>query len=96
MKVGNRGLKINSEFTFLLLLLLLLLLRVLLGLWLLVQDINNKEFNLIALLLLYSPFVEPWTPFQFLNHIHSRQNSLEGGSAHRKASTYTQNNTNTE
>jgi hypothetical protein len=34
--------------------------------------------------------------FQFLNPIHSREDSLDGGSAIRKAATYTQNNTNTE
>jgi hypothetical protein len=33
----------------------------------------------------------PWTLFQFLNPIHSRQDSLEGGSARRKAATYIQN-----
>jgi hypothetical protein len=36
------------------------------------------------------------TRFQFLNPIHSRQDTLEGGSAHRKATVYTQDNTNTE
>jgi hypothetical protein len=34
--------------------------------------------------------------FQFPNPIHSRKDSLDGGSARRKAATYTQNNTNTE
>jgi hypothetical protein len=32
--------------------------------------------------------------FQLLNPIHSRQDSLDGGSARHKDSTYTQNNTN--
>jgi hypothetical protein len=41
------------------------------------------------------PGVGPWPIFQFLNPVHSRQDSLEGGSAHRKAITYTQDNTNT-
>jgi hypothetical protein len=36
----------------------------------------------------------PWSLFQFLNPIHSQQDSLDGGSARRKAATYTQNNTN--
>jgi hypothetical protein len=36
----------------------------------------------------------PWPLFQLLNPIHSRQNSLDGRSARRKAATYTQNNTN--
>jgi hypothetical protein len=42
------------------------------------------------------PFVRPWRFFQFLNAIHSRQDSLNGGSAHRKAATYTQDSRNTE
>jgi hypothetical protein len=39
---------------------------------------------------LYSPCA-PWCLFQFLNPIHSRQDSLDGGLASRKAATYTQN-----
>jgi hypothetical protein len=42
------------------------------------------------------PFVGPWPLFQFFDPIYSRQDSLDGGSARRKVSTYTQNNTNTE
>jgi hypothetical protein len=42
------------------------------------------------------PFVVPWPLFQFLNPIHSQQDSLDGGSVRQKASTYTQNDTNTE
>jgi hypothetical protein len=38
---------------------------------------------------LYSPFVGLWPLFQFLIPIHSRYDSLDGGSAHRKASAYT-------
>jgi hypothetical protein len=34
--------------------------------------------------------------FQFLDPIHRRYDSLDGGSAHSKAATYTQNNINTE
>jgi hypothetical protein len=34
--------------------------------------------------------------FDFFYLIHSRWDSLDGGSARRKAATYTQNNTNTE
>jgi hypothetical protein len=34
--------------------------------------------------------------FQFHNPIHHSWDSLDGGSARRKAATYTQNNTNTE
>jgi hypothetical protein len=33
----------------------------------------------------------PWSLFQFLNHIHCRYDSLDGRSARRKATTYTQN-----
>jgi hypothetical protein len=42
------------------------------------------------------PFVRPWPLFQFRNPIHSRQDSLDGESARRKAATYTQDGTNTE
>jgi hypothetical protein len=45
--------------------------------------------------LLCSPY-GPWPPFQFLNPIHSRQDTFDGGLARRKAATCTQNNTNTE
>jgi hypothetical protein len=41
-------------------------------------------------------FVGYWPLFRFLNPIHSRYDSLDGGSARHKAATYTQNNTNTE
>jgi hypothetical protein len=43
--------------------------------------------------------LQPFGPlplFRFLNPIHSRWNSLHGGSARRKAATCTQNDTNTE
>jgi hypothetical protein len=60
-----------------------------------------KLENWLALMPLHQsialqPFVGPWPLFQFLNPIYSRQYSLDGGSACRKAATYTQNNTNTE
>jgi hypothetical protein len=42
------------------------------------------------------PFVGPWPRFQFRNPVHSRLDSLEGGSARRKAAAYTQNSTKTE
>jgi hypothetical protein len=45
---------------------------------------------------IYRPFCWILALFQFLNRIHSRQNSLDGGSARRKVAIYTQNNTNTE
>jgi hypothetical protein len=38
-------------------------------------------------------FIGPRPLFQFLDSIHNRHDSLDGGSAHRKASAYTQNNT---
>jgi hypothetical protein len=41
-------------------------------------------------------FVGPWLLFQFLDLLHSRQDSLDGGSARRKATTCTQDSTNTE
>jgi hypothetical protein len=41
------------------------------------------------------PFVGPWPLFQFLVLLHSRLDSMEGGSALRKAAIYRQN-TNTE
>jgi hypothetical protein len=45
---------------------------------------------------LYSHSVGPLPLFQFLNPVHSWYDSLDGGSAGRKAVTYTQNITNTE
>jgi hypothetical protein len=39
---------------------------------------------------LYSPFIGPWPIFQFLNPIHSRWDSSDGGLARRKAATYTE------
>jgi hypothetical protein len=42
-------------------------------------------------------FVGLWPLFHFRNlFLHSRQGFLDGGSARRKAATYTQDNTNTE
>jgi hypothetical protein len=41
-------------------------------------------------------FVGPWPLIQFLDPIHSRYDSLDGGSARRNAAIYTQNNINTE
>jgi hypothetical protein len=38
----------------------------------------------------------PWPLFQFLNPTQSRQDSLDEGSARRKAATYIQDNINTE
>jgi hypothetical protein len=49
---------------------------------------------IIIIIMAVQPFVAHWPLFQFLYPIHSRQDSLVGGSARHKASTYTQNNTN--
>jgi hypothetical protein len=59
------------------------------------QGNERMEFHNIVLHLpmALQPFAEP---FQFLNLICIRQDSLEGGSVRRKAYTYTQNNTNTD
>jgi hypothetical protein len=51
---------------------------------------------IIIIIMAVQPFVGLWPLFQFLDRIHSREDSLDEGSARRKASTYTQNNTNTE
>jgi hypothetical protein len=42
------------------------------------------------------PLVRSWPLSQVRNPIHSPSDSLDGGSAHRKAATYTQDSTNTE
>jgi hypothetical protein len=42
------------------------------------------------------PFVGPWSIFQVRNPLHSQYDSLDGGSARRKAATYTQDSINTE
>jgi hypothetical protein len=47
-------------------------------------------------IIFYSHVPGPWPFFQFFDPIHIRWDSLGGGSARRKATTYTQNNTNTE
>jgi hypothetical protein len=61
--------------------------------WTTIRTVSNSIF---IFLWLYSPFVEPWRLFQFLNPIHSRYDSLGGRSARRKAPTCTQVSTNTE
>jgi hypothetical protein len=50
----------------------------------------------IIMIMDLQPFVWLWPFFQILDPIHRRQDSLDGGSARRKAATYTENNTNTE
>jgi hypothetical protein len=51
---------------------------------------------IIIIIMALQPFVESWPLFQFLHPVHSRYDSLDGESARRKVSTYTQNNTNIE
>jgi hypothetical protein len=50
----------------------------------------------IDLSMALQPFVGPWTLFKFLDLLHHRQDSLDGGSARRKAATCTQDSTNTK
>jgi hypothetical protein len=56
------------------------------------------HFFLLDLLIhspmILEPFVGPWPLCQFRNPVHSQYDSLDGGSARRKASTFTQDNTN--
>jgi hypothetical protein len=57
---------------------------------------TKKKWSVIIINMALQPFVGPWPLFEFLDPIHSQYDSLDGGSARHKASTYTQNNTNTE
>jgi hypothetical protein len=57
--------------------------------------IDHVSITAKIVLLVLQP-LGSWSLFQFLNPIHNRQDCLDGGSARRKAATYTQNNTNTE
>jgi hypothetical protein len=54
--------------------------------------------NLLIIILIIFIIVElcvgPCQPYPFLDSIHCWQDSLEGGSAHRKTSTYIQDNRN--
>jgi hypothetical protein len=43
----------------------------------------------IIIIMTLQPFVGPWPLFQFLDPIHSRNDSLDGGPVCRKAATYT-------
>jgi hypothetical protein len=49
---------------------------------------------IIIIIMALVPLVGAWPLYQFLDPIHSREDSLDGGSAHCKAATYIQNNTN--
>jgi hypothetical protein len=48
---------------------------------------------IIIIIMALQPFVVPLPIFQFLDPIHSRQDSLDGGSVRCKTATYTQNTT---
>jgi hypothetical protein len=50
------------------------------------------EIIIIIIIMALQPFVGPSPLFQFLDPIHSGYDSLDGGSARRKASTFTKNN----
>jgi hypothetical protein len=58
-------------------------------------EMEFQEELSLSLSLALQPF-GPWLLFQFLNLIQNWQDSLDGGSECRKATTYTQHNTNTE
>jgi hypothetical protein len=57
---------------------------------------NCAIIPFILLISIYSPFVGPLLFFRFTNLIHSRWDSLDRGSARRKAATYIKGNTITE
>jgi hypothetical protein len=57
---------------------------------------NWEDMRFICLSMALQLYVEPQQLFQFLDFLHSRQDSLDRGSACRKAATYTQDSTNTE
>jgi hypothetical protein len=59
------------------------------------RSLFNRVYILINVLKVFihssvavQPFVGPWPLFQFRNRIHIRKDSLDGGSARRKAATY--------
>jgi hypothetical protein len=52
--------------------------------------LNYQSSQILSLSVALQPF-GPSPLFQFFNPTHSRQDSLDGGSVLRKASTYTQN-----
>jgi hypothetical protein len=55
-----------------------------------IQELNTIILQLVSIYLCICP------PIHLINPIHSRYDSLDGGSVRRKTVTYTQNNTNTE
>jgi hypothetical protein len=56
----------------------------------LIGNTNVVPWNSLFFIRLYSLLARPWNLFQFTNPMHSRYDSLHGGSAHRKAATYTE------
>jgi hypothetical protein len=50
----------------------------------------------ITIIMTLHPFVGPWPLSKFLNHIHSREGSVHGGSVRRKAATCTLDDTDRE
>jgi hypothetical protein len=56
-----------------------------------IVKLKCMELVYIFLIRLYSPLVGPWPLFKLTNPIYSRYDSLDGGSARRKAVIYTQN-----
>jgi hypothetical protein len=63
---------------------------------LLVSWLSNSVLSKLVIFIqqwLYSPLLGPGRFFQFSNPIHSRYDSLDGGSARPKAATYTQDST---
>jgi hypothetical protein len=65
---------------------------------LMVLDINVMLHRMLSLsvLWLYGHLLDLCCFFQFIDLMYSPKDSLDGGSARRKAVTYTQDNTNTE
>jgi hypothetical protein len=51
----------------------------------------NSLPSVINIIMSLQPIVEPWSLFQYLYSVHSRYDSLDGGSACRKFTTYTGN-----
>jgi hypothetical protein len=67
--------------------------------WIKLRNVERRSLYPPSLSLSLSIYIyiQPfglWPLFQFLNPIHNRQDSLDGGSACHKAATYTENNTN--
>jgi phosphatidylglycerophosphate synthase len=63
------------------------------------KQVGFKRFIIIIIIIIImalQSFVWAWPLFQFLDPLHSWWDSLDGGSARRKAATYTEGNTNTE